>query len=106
MNIKNKHKTVEFWRRKTSILGNFRQLLCKKSDPSEILGGTRYMPCNCKSFFVLFLSLKLWRCCKTGKYDFYMIKSEKVEKKVIEKTDSGGQTFAPIPLVLEGIFMS
>ena len=80
MKIKNKHKTVEFWRRKTSILGNFRQLLCKKyqSDHFEILGGTRYMPCDCKSLFVLFLSLKLLKCCKTAKYAFYMIKSEKI----------------------------
>ena len=80
MKIKNKHKTVEFWQRKTSILGNFRQLLCKKyqSDHFEILGGTRYMPCDCKSLFVLFLSLKLLKCCKTAKYAFYMIKSEKI----------------------------
>ena len=79
MKINNKHKTVEFWRRKTSILGNFRQLLYKKYqlDPLAILGGTRYISCDCRSSFVLFLSLKLLKCCKTAKYVFYMIKSEK-----------------------------
>ena len=79
MKISNKHKTVEFWRRKTSILGNFRQLLYKKyqSDPLDILGDTRYIPCDCKLFFVLSWSSKLLKCCKTAKYVFYMIKSEK-----------------------------
>ena len=62
-----------------TILGNFRQHLCKKyqSDPLDILGGTRYMPCDSKSCFVLFLTLKLLKCGKTAKYAFYMIKSEK-----------------------------
>ena len=70
MKINNKHKTVEFWQRKMSILGNFRQLLYKKyqPDPLEILGGTRYIPFDCKLFFVLFLSLELLKCCKTAKY--------------------------------------
>ena len=79
MKIKNKHKIVEFWQRKMSILGNFRQLLCKKyqSDPLDILGRTRYMPCDFKSCFVLFLLLKLLKCGKTAKYAFYMIKSVK-----------------------------
>ena len=82
MIINNKHKKVEFSRRIMSILGNFRQLLYEKYqlDPLDILGGTRYIPCDCKSFFVLFLSLKLLKCCKTTKYVFYMLKSEKVEK--------------------------
>ena len=63
-----------------TILGNFRQHLCKKyqSDPLDILGGLRYMPS--KSCFALFLSLKLLKCGKTAKYAFYMIKVKKVEK--------------------------
>ena len=46
MKINNKHKTVEFWWRKTSILDNFRQLVYIKYqlDPLDILGGTRYIP--------------------------------------------------------------
>ena len=81
MKIKNKHKTVEFWRRKTSMLGYFRQLLCKKyeSDPIEIYRGTIYMPCDCISCFVLLL-LKLLKCCKTAKYAVYMIKSDIKQK--------------------------
>ena len=72
MNIKNRHKTVEFWRQ-------YLVTLCKnyQSDSLEILDGTRYMPCNCKISFVLFISLKLWKYCKTAKFAFYMIKNEK-----------------------------
>ena len=79
MKINNKHETVEFWRRRTSILGNFRQLLYKKYqlDPLDILGGTRYIPYDCKSSFILFLSLTLLKCCKTGKYIFYNVKKMK-----------------------------
>ena len=82
MKIKNKHKTVEFWRRKMSILGNFRKLLWKKYqwDPLEILDGTRYMPCDCKSYFVLFLSLKKWNALKPRNLPFTWKKWKKVEK--------------------------
>ena len=71
MTIKNKHKTVEYWLRKMSMFGNIRQLVCKKyqSVHLEILGG-RYMPWDCKSYFVLFLSLKLLKYCKIEKYAF------------------------------------